>query len=89
MLLNFLFAEWEAEDGSHTEIESGGCGPAWQKSLSHQGSKVALSNVESVGAGECEAPEVGGLPDALSVVESEHDSLIELPIVVIHCSSVL
>ena len=86
LLIDLLFAERLAKDKSHSEVEScGGC-PAWKQSLTTGGSKVSLSHVEQVSSSETCASKVGCFPDTLSVVESQDDSLVLLPLVVIHCS---
>ena len=72
--------EHEAEEG----VESSGVHPAWQKSLAHDRSEVALLDVEGVGCGEEGTGAPSSLTHTLSIVKPVDDGLVELPVVVIH-----
>ena len=89
LLLDLVSSQRLDQHEANKAIEGSGIEPAWKQSLSHDRGEVALLNVEHVSCGESGAGTISGLNDALSVVESVNDGLVQLPVVVIHGVSLL
>ena len=81
---DLLGAERLEQHASDSNIKCSGVQPDGKKSPAHDRCKVALFDVEHVGSCEGCSDEVCGFAETLSVVKSIDDSLILLPIVVIH-----
>ena len=84
LLLDLILTKGLQEQEADCSVEGSCVQPNGKKSLAHDWSEVALLDVKHVGGGEECAGTVGGLNHALRVVESVDNSLVDLPIVVIH-----
>lgn len=84
LLFDLVLAERLDEHEDDTGVEGGSGHPARKKSSAHDRCEVALLDVEHVGGGVERAGEVGGLDGTLSVIQSRHDCLVHLPIVIVH-----
>lgn len=82
--LDLILVEWLEQHEANHAIESSRVQPAWKKSLAHDGSKIALLDVEHVGQSEDSACKVSGLNDTLRVIKSVNNGSVLLPVVVIH-----
>ena len=77
--LDLVSVERLDEQAADDDVEAGGVEPAWDKSLAHDGSEVALLDVKHVGCGENGACEVSRLEHSLGVVQSvDNLSLIHI-----------
>ena len=84
LLFDLILTEGLQEQEADCSVEGSCVQPAWKKSLAHDRGEVALLDVKHVCGGEESAGTVSGLNHALRVVESVDNSLVDLPIVVIH-----
>ena len=84
--LDLLLAKRLKEHETNGGVECSSIQPAVHKSGAHERGEVSLLDVEHVGGSVDGAGEVSGLNDALRVVQSVDDGLVNLPVVVIHLS---
>ena len=84
--LDLLGAERFDKHAADDSIKASGIDPARSYSLSHQWSEISLLDIQRIGQSKEEAEAPGSLADLLSVIESVDNSLVLLPIVVIHSS---